>query len=314
MTRKTTKFIIIFAVIAAFITWNSDLTAAARGKLRVTVVDSKGKPVPGVKVTLTDTQDPSTVFTLTTNKKGAAIRAGLETHVFRVNLEKEGYQPIIKEVKILAGPVRDEKFTLFTGEEAMKKQQAGDPHARAVRLFNEAAPLIKQKKYDAAVEMLKKSASLDDTIYQSHYYLGVVYYEQEKYKEAVEPLKKVVELKQDYAQAYRLLAAVYEKLGDKSEFDKYTELAREKGGKTAVDAYNEGINAFNAGDTDKAIKAFEEAVKLNETFAEAHYQLGMTYLNKGLNDKAIACFEKFLRLKPDSDEAETAKSIIQSLK
>jgi tetratricopeptide (TPR) repeat protein len=278
------------------------------------VVDSKGKPVPGVKVTLTDTQAPSTVFTLTTNKKGAAIRSGLENHVFRVNLEKEGYQPIIKEVKIPAGPVRDEKFVLLTREEAIKKMQAGDPHARAARLFNEAVPLIQQKKYHEAVEILKKSASLDDTLYQSHYYLGVFYYEQEKYKEAAAPLEKVIELKPGYVQAYRLLAAVYEKLGDKSAFDKYSRLAREKGGKTAVDAYNEGINAFNAGDTDKALSAFEEAVKLNETFAEAHYRLGMTYLNKGLNDKAVACFKKFLQLKPEGEEAETARSIIQDLK
>jgi hypothetical protein len=40
----------------------------------------------------------------------------------------------------------------------------------------------------------------------------------------------------------------------------------------------------------------------------------MNYLNKGVNDKAIACFKKYLELKPDGKDAETAKSIIETLK
>jgi tetratricopeptide (TPR) repeat protein len=291
-----------------------DLYSTVFGQLRLLVVNSEGKPIPGVKVTLEDTQISNLTFKLVTNKKGLIFKTGLQNHVFLVTFEKENYLTIQKKIQIPAGRLREEKITLLTTGEAMIEQVASDPHSQAVSEFHRAASFIKEEKYDEALEALKKSISFDDNIYQSHYFKGVVYYEMGKYKEAIEPLMKVIALQDDYAEAYRLLAAVYEKLGNKQESDKYTKLAQEKGGKTAVEAYNEGISAFNAGDIDTSIKAFEEAVKLDDTFAEAYYQLGLNYLNKGLNDKAIACFKKYLELKPDGTDADTAKSIIETLK
>lgn len=299
-------------VIGILITF--DLYGTAFGQLKFIVVNSQGKPIPGVNVTLEDREITNITFKLVSNKKGVVFKTGLQNHVFLVTFEKENYLTIQKQIKIPAGRLKEEKITLLTGEEASKQTQASDPHGQAVSAFDRAASFIKEKKYVEALEALKKSISLDDSIYQSHYFSGVVYYEMGKYKEAIEPLMKVIALKEGYTKAYRLLAAVYEKLGNKQEADKYTKLAQEKGGKTAIEAYNEGVHFFNTGDVDKSINAFEEAVKLDDTFAEAYYQLGLNYLNKGVNDKAITCFKKYLELKPDGKDAETARSIIETLK
>jgi len=48
--------------------------------------------------------------------------------------------------------------------------------------------------------------------------------------------------------------------------------------------------------------------------ADAYYRLGLCYLNKGENAPAIENFEKYIKMKPDGDEVETAKAIIESLK
>lgn len=312
MRLNSKKIFITIIIIGILITFN--LYGSVFGQLRLIVVNSEGKPIPDVKVTLEDTQNTDITFKLVTNKKGLVFKTGLQNHLFLVTLEKENYLTIQKKIKIPTGRLREEKITLLTTGEAMIEQVASDPHSQAVSEFNRAASLIKEKKYDEALEALKKSISLDDTIFQSHYFKGVVYYEMGKYKEAIEPLMKVITLQDDYVEAYRLLAAAYEKLGNTQEADKYTKLAREKGGKTAIEAYNEGVAAFNAGDVDKSINAFEEAIKLDKTFAEAYYQLGLNYLNKGVNDKAIDCFKKYLELKPDGEDADTAKSIIETLK
>jgi len=302
-------FVIVIGILITF-----DLYGTVFGQLRLTVFDSKGKPIPRVNVTLTDTTINRITFKMVTNKKGGAFQNGLKNHVFLMTLEKEDYQILKKEIKITAGRVREEKITLLTKEEAIKQKEASDPHAQAVSEFKKGGSFIQEKKYEKALEALKKSISLDDNIFESHYFIAVVYYELGKYKEAIEPLLKVITLKEEYAKAYRLLAAVHEKLGNKQESDKYTKLAQEKGGKTAIETYNEGILAFNAGDIDNAIKSFEKAIKLDEKFAKAYYQLGMSYLNKGVNDKAIACFKKYLELNPDGKDTETAKSIIETLK
>ncbi len=312
MTMKANKICIIFMMIATLIA--VDLYSAPLGKLRITVLDSKGKPVAGVKVTIKDTVDKDLVFSVTTDKIGIAIQVGLQNHVFQVTLEKEGYRSIVKNIKIPVGLLMEERITISTVEEGLRQQEASDPHAQAIQAFNEATSLIREKKFVEATVALNKSIALDTTVYLAYYYLGVIYFEQGKFQEAVEPLTRVTTLNPDYANAYRLLAAVHEKLGDKTQAEKYSKLAQEKGGKTAADVYNEGVAAFNAGDMDKAIKAFDEALKLDEKFSVAYYQLGMSYVNKGENEKAVAAFNKYLELKPDGEEAETSRSIIESLK
>lgn len=304
------KIIILIIIVFLF---TPILYSDVLGKLKILVIDSNGKPVPGVKITLTDTQTKSNTFTLTTKKTGIAIKNGINNHIFDVTLEKEGYQPCITQMRVPPGEIREEEVTLKTTEEVIKEREEKDPHAKAVKAFNEAASLMKEKKYEEALELVRKSISLDENIYQSHYYNGVILYELGKYKEAVEALNKVLVIKRDFDSALRLLAAAHEKLGNKKEADKYTKLAQEVGGKTAVDAYNEGSRLFNNGKTDEAIKDFEEAVKLDEKFADAYYRLGLCYLNKGLNDKAIACFKKCIQLKPEGKDTDIAKSIIETL-
>lgn len=307
---KAKKIAVLVVVLAVA----SVIYGAVLGKLRVQVLDSRGKPVPGVKVTLQSTRVSTVVYEITTKKNGVAVQTGLQNHVFIVTLEKEGYQTVKKNVKIPAGLLQKEEVTLYTAKEALEQSIANDPRAQAVNAFNKAAALINQKKYDESLELLKEAVSLDDTIHQAHYYLGFIYFEKGKYQESLRALLKVVEFDEENAQAYRLLAAVSEKLGKKEEAQKYTKLAQEKGGKTPLDAYNEGIHAFNSGETDKAIAAFEQVLKLDEKYADAYYRLGLCYLNKNENDKAIEALRKYIQLNPTGEEVETAKAIIDSLK
>jgi tetratricopeptide (TPR) repeat protein len=304
--------IIIFTIIIFL--YIPGLHSEVLGKLKISVIDSNGKPVPGVKITLVDTQTKSNTFILITKKNGVAIKNGINNHIFDVTLEKEGYQPCKTQMRVPPGDIWKEEVTLKTTEEVIKEREKTDPHAQAVKALNEAASFMEEKRYEKALELLKKSISLDENIYQAHYYSGVILYELGKYKEAVKALNKVLVIKRDFDSALRLLAAAHEKLGNKKEADKYTELAQQVGGKTSIDAFNEGSRAFNEGKTDKAIRAFEEAIKLDEKFADAYYRLGLCYLNKGVNEKAIACFKKYIQLKPKGKDTDTAKSIIETFK
>ncbi len=303
---------IIILIIAVSIV--AALYSAVLSKLRMKVVDSKGDPIAGVKITLQSTRVSTMRYNITTGKKGIALKNGLLNHVFTVTLEKEGYQTVKKNVKMPAGLLQKEYVTMYTTKEVRQKHLANDPHALAINAFNNAASLINAGKYREALQHLKHSVSLDDTLFQAHYYIGYVYFEMGKYREALQPLLKALELKENYGQAYRLLAAVYEKLGNTEESEKYTGLAREKGEKTPQDIYEVGIHAFNAGSTDKAIAAFEKLIQLDEKFADAYYRLGLCYMNKNENNKAIAALQKYIQLKPDGEDVDTAKAIIDSLK
>lgn len=49
---------------------------------------------------------------------------------------------------------------------------------------------------------------------------------------------------------------------------------------------------------DRAIAAFEEAIRLNPSFAAAHVLLGQMYLYRGRHEETIALAEKGIRLSP----------------
>lgn len=64
--------------------------------------------------------------------------------------------------------------------------------------------------YENAISRLKSSIDLDDTIFETHYNLGIAYTQAEKYPEAVETFKDAIKLKPDFVDAYYSLAVAQE--------------------------------------------------------------------------------------------------------
>ena len=71
---------------------------------------------------------------------------------------------------------------------------------------------------------------------------------------------------------------------------------------------------WNAGKIPEAKAQFEQAVKLDPNMADAQYWLGMALLNGGDMAGAKPKFEAYLKLAPTGQYADTAKSIVASIK
>ncbi len=288
------------------------LVAAIKSKLKVSVINTQGRPLAGAVITLEDTQSPYS-GTIKTDRKGIATHGTLDNHRYTITVELAGYETQRRQVKLSAFDLNEEEFKLLTPEETIQLAESNDPDLQAVNRFNQAVLLIKNDNLAGAVPLLQEAIQSKPDMYQAHLELGHVHFLQGKYQEAIEPLLKVTELTPDYAETYRLLAAVHEKLGHAKESEKYTQLAQQKGGYTAIDKYNEGIKAFNASDMDGAIKSLAEAVQKDPKMADAYYQMGMAYLSKGSTNEALFCLKKFLELEPTGEKADSARSVIQLL-
>jgi tetratricopeptide (TPR) repeat protein len=67
--------------------------------------------------------------------------------------------------------------------------------------------------------------------------------------------------------------------------------------------YNQGITYVQDGETDKAITAFTEAIRLNPRLVEAYCNRGVIYGRRGETEKAIADHTKAIRMAPKMAQA-----------
>ena len=102
--------------------------------------------------------------------------------------------------------------------------------------------------------------------------------------------QREAELKTEQAEQQRP-AAVEKDPGAKAEADANRKAEAERQRK-------EGEAAGRAGDYDRAMANFNEAIRLNQNDAVAFYDRGLTYSNKGDNDRAIADYSEAIRLDP----------------
>lgn len=77
-------------------------------------------------------------------------------------------------------------------------------------LNNKAKGYIEQGDYQNAIERLKSSVDLDDTVFETHYNLAVAYTQAEDYSNAIASYKKAIEINPDFADAYYSLAVAEE--------------------------------------------------------------------------------------------------------
>jgi tetratricopeptide (TPR) repeat protein len=69
--------------------------------------------------------------------------------------------------------------------------------------------------------------------------------------------------------------------------------------KSAIDWFNEGVRLSD--DSPEEINCYQQAIKLDPTFAVAHYNLGIIYHSQKNDELAIKQFRNFLRYASDSE-------------
>ncbi len=79
-------------------------------------------------------------------------------------------------------------------------------------LNNKAMSFMEQGNYQEAIERLRSSIDLDDSVFESHYNLAVAYTKSEDYANAMKSYQKAISLKPEFADSYYSLAVTEENL------------------------------------------------------------------------------------------------------
>ncbi len=182
----------------------------------------------------------------------------------------------------------------------------------AVRLYNEAADALREKKPDDALADLKQALEVDRTLEPAYGALANIYLAKQDPRAALEVADRWVAAAPQSLQALQVRHKVLVELKDPRAKEAKAAMDNAKG--DAGNPLNQGIELYNANRVPEATQAFERAVQADPNTAKAHYMLGLCYTNAGDMARAKQHLEAFLKLAPNDPDAETARQMLKELK
>jgi tetratricopeptide (TPR) repeat protein len=308
MANSMCRLVLLVAAVVALAVPAEAQTGIVRGR----VVGPDGQPLPGVPVTI-EALEGSRRHQVKTDRRGEFVQIGIQPGSYRVTATAEKLGAVAYDIAVRAAQTTEVNFALEPDA------GAGDSELTEAlkKVFQEGVERSQAGDHDGAIAKFEEAAGLVPNCFDCYYNIGFAHLQKKDEALAEDAFKRVIELKPDYVQALNTLATLY---NNQKRFDEAsamsTRAAEAGGGSTGgVDAiYNQGIILWNGGNTKEARARFEEAIRLDPSFAPAHFQLGMAQLNEGQIPEAVASFETYLKLAPEGEFAAQATQMVAQLK
>ncbi len=231
---------------------------------------------------------------------GAAVAISLEA-------APEGGQPSEKAAPSAApapaGPAESSAGAGATAAGAEKPKsnptQAASPQNEAEQLYTKGREALFQGKHQEAIDLLSKAAALDKTKSSYRLALARAYRYAGRDDQAAVHLEEILKTAPDHVEAGQTLAELYSNAKRWNDVVRILEpLLKYRHDYPSYHMLAEAHN--NLGQTEKARKYYEEAIKLNSQSASDHYQLGNIYLAENFFALAAESYQTALRLGLDS--------------
>jgi tetratricopeptide (TPR) repeat protein len=291
------------------------------GALRGQVTDADGEPLAGVRVTVTSPGQESIREVLTTGADGKFLlrfTANQAQHRHLFLFEKAGYQPFEQPIQPPASRVVRETFVMeeargqaVASHGALGSVLTGTTNA-AVAAFNAGLTAQREGDLTAARAKLEEALAADPDLGPAHVALAQVLLDQREHEAALEHAERAQELGAAGTEALRVEHQSLLALGRRDEAAAVGEelAAAENAQAAALRVYNEGGEAFAAGDRETALARFVAAAELDPALREAHHAIATLRLAQGDAAAAAEAAEKALAL--GSDDLATLRVLFDA--
>jgi tetratricopeptide (TPR) repeat protein len=277
-------------------------------------VDTNDQPIPKVEIFLRDLKT-SGRYKITTNKKGEFKLVGLPHGIYKVTIQKDGYETKMDEWNFETPQERMQKVELQTivmvSEEQIKTMERTK---QAQADFKEASGKIRQGDFDGAIIILKNMIADNPEDANAHYLLGISYLKKKMLPEAVEALTRTTELIPSFAGAYLHLGISYREQKELEKALQYYEKAIELEPSSVESLYNGGLILFELNRVPEALTYFEKTLELRPADPEFLEMAGRCYIHQGDFPKAIEYLELAREKHLDPGKKEFLDGLIERLK
>lgn len=180
----------------------------------------------------------------------------------------------------------------------------------AILYYNRGAKYYDRGLYEEAIGYFNKSLRINSKVAMVHYTLANAYMGKGMPDEAIKEYRKTIEVDPGYIKAYRRLAQAYL---DRNMYNEAINLLKEAEGKFpadqeinkllraalfeyAVEYLSGGIDAFLAGDKQKAFSLLNKAAEIKPDFVYTRYTLGYFYYSEDNLDLAEAKLNEAIKI------------------
>ncbi|MCL1911754.1 MAG: tetratricopeptide repeat protein, partial [Leptospirales bacterium] len=212
------------------------------------------------------------------------------------------------DAKILLGNIYFEMSRYTDAVEQYRKALDISPENPTV-LYNLASALVKIGDEFAAVEYLKRAASIDkfgEIAYRASSSLGIIYTEKGDLELAEKYLKQSVSIRPNNPVNRYNLGLVYMKSGKDEDALKEFAIAEEYSSEEMKMLENLGDVYGRLGRYDKSVNLYEKILKNNSRNVRALARIGEIYYKNGELDKAFDAYKKITMVEPASENARSA--------
>ncbi len=313
----------LFGIVAAvtIVLLAAPAYAGIQGRATGKVLDSAGKPVEGVTLTVTTPGLRNFKLSVTTKKDGSyGFIVNDATLLYDVKFEKEGYRPIglgkqkLSTIEVTTFPnqtmLKTSEAPAGVAGAAPAKQAPPSASEQAAVAYNAAVDLLNAGDKAGAEAKLKEAVAKNPDLPQAWNALATVAYENKEYAQALEYGQKALDLDPTETGLYGIMTDSAEKSGDKTAAAEWRKKYEETHADSPEILYNKGVDAYNKGKMKDAEATLQKVVEAKPDFAMAHYLLGMTSFNLNKKAQAREHLQKYLDLEPNGKEAATVKEIL----
>jgi tetratricopeptide (TPR) repeat protein len=283
--------------------------AQIQGKIEGHVLDSAGKPLDKVAVSIVSRRTSSVHYELLTDKNGKFLQVGITPGDFIVSFKKEGFAPVSRDVHVGIDETTRVDMQLKTVEAAIEKSLSA-----ADNLFLKGNKLYADQKFPEASTAYQDAIKLDPGNWRYYLNLGLACKKMGGSDEALAAFKKALELSPESFIANKEVGEGLAKAGKFDEAKPYYEKAVSLSPDDAETHYNLGLCLSSTGEPEAALAQFQRTAELKPDFTDAYYQIGTLLIGQNKVPEAIASLEKFLRLAPNHEKAGVAKQLLEALK
>ncbi len=267
--------------------------------LEIKCVDASGNAVSGVKVTV-DPMETHKVKEKKSDGKGIADFNKLDDGVYRAWGRKEGMAPAFYEFVVLKGGAKQTISLSFQSGDITKKLPFEDPALiqQSYASIEQGNNLLRGGKLPDAEKSYETAIEQNPANPEPYMNISLCYIQEGKFEQAEKSLKKASEL----ATALKLLPGqaqtAYSQIFDRSQ-DLLTKLPM-------IRYRQEADRLLSAKRFDEAAAKYREALKLDPSDPDLHYNLGLALANGKKFDEANQEVDQAIAIAQKSIQATEA--------